>query len=192
MKAQVCLRQSIKTPGHQVLKLQLHLPGPKQHRAAAQDSVCYAVQQHVPINRPDPTTAPAQGSGTCARASLLSERRQKQRAPEAEKLQKSIPLPSSGATCPPVPKASPKRAHRHDKTEFRRAYQRLLSRRRIGEAEPRRRLPRLSLCSDPERPGASMRTAFSCNNRNRRHLKGRTGKKCAVTNMPVTRPPKVS
>ena len=50
-------------------------------------SVCSAVQQNVPNNGPDPTTAQAQGSGTCARASLLSWRRQKQRAPEAERLQ---------------------------------------------------------------------------------------------------------
>ena len=149
--------------------------------AAAQDSVCYAVQQNVPINRPDPTTAPAQGSGTCARASLLSWRRQKQRAPEAERLQN--PSDSQAAElrvlqCPRLPLSA--------LTDMAKQTQRLLSRRRIGKAEPRGRLPRLSLGSDPERPGASIRTAFSRNNR--KHLKGRTGKRCAVTKMRVTRP----
>ena len=143
--------------------------------AAAQDSVCYAVQQNVPINRPDPTTAPAQDSGTCARASLLSWRR-KQRAPEAERLQN--PSDSQAAElrvlqCPRLPLSA--------LTDMAKQTQRLLSRRRIGEAEPRGRLSRLSLGSDPERPGASMRTAFSCNNR--KHLKGRTGKKRAACNM---------
>ena len=108
--------------------------------------------------------APAQEQASCQGAGRSSERL-KQKGSNIHPTSKQWSYVSSSAQGFPLSAL----------TDMTRQTQRLLSRRRIGEAEPRGRLRRLSLGSDPERPGASMRTAFSRNNR--KHLKGRTGKK---------------
>ena len=109
------------------------------------------------LPQPQPRApAPAQEQASCQSAGRSSERL-KQKGSNIHPTSKQWSYVSSSA------QGFPKRPHRHDKTN------------------PAPSVPTTNRGSDPERPGASTRAVFSCNNH--RHLKGRTGKTRAACNM---------
>ena len=98
--------------------------------------------------------APAQEQASCQGAGRSSERL-KQKGSSGSKIHPTSKQWSYVSYVSSSAQGFPKRPHRHDKTD------------------PAPSVPTTNRGSDPERPGASTRTAFSCNNR--KHLKGQDG-----------------